>query len=130
MQEFNGSKINFMYLSFDDLYIVCNEDMIDKKFTTLHKFHVDKDILTYVDKISFDGNILNEKFMNEYMDNLRILVSCDNDRNKIYFFDEDLKLINSIDGIFENENINNVYFDGYMCYASGFLKMGIFIFMI
>ena len=126
MQEFNGSKINFMYLSFDDLYIVCNEDMIDKKFTTLHKFHVDKDILTYVDKISFDGNILNEKFMNEHMDNLRILVSCDNDRNKIYFFDEDLKLINSIDGIFENENINNVYFDGDMCYASGFLKNGYF----
>ena len=120
-QEFNGNNVNFMYMSEDDIYIVCDEDTKENKFTTIYKFDINEDILTYVDKINIEGSILNEKFMNEYKDELRI-VSIDGNKNHIYIFNEDLKLINNKECKFDN--VNNVYFDENVCYVSGYLKGG------
>lgn len=124
--EFEGSGLNFTYLSEDDLYVVCNKDSKENKVTTIYKFDVDLDILTYVDEISFDGVILNEKFIDEYEDELRILCFEENDVNTFYFLNEEFKIVNSIKGAIKEENINNIYFDGHRCYLSGFLKSGYF----
>ncbi len=124
--EFEGSGFNFTYLSEDDLYVVCSKDSNENKSTTIYKFDVESDILTYVDEISFNGVILNEKFINEYEDELRILCFEENDINTFYFLNEDFKILNSIKSDFKDQNINNIYFDGYRCYLSGFLKSGYF----
>lgn len=120
-QEFYCEEPEFVYLSCDDLYVVSRS--IENK-TKIHKFHVDSDVLTYVDKVSFDGEILNQGFINEHMDNLRIIVKQNSEENKLYIFNEELSLINSMDNFFNNENINKVYFCGNMCYVSGFSKKG------
>ena len=124
--EFSGSGFNFTYLSEDDLYVVCSKDFVDKKVTTIYKFDVDLDILTYVDEFSFDGFILNERFINEYEDELRILSFGGNDENKFYVLNEDFKILNSVKVFCDDENINNIYFDGYNCYLCGFVKRGYF----
>lgn len=123
-EEFEGGENNFMYLFDDSMYVICNEDMIDSHFTTIYKFHIEGDAFKYVNKISFDGSIINESFISEYNDNLRILVCCEDYKNKIYIFDKDLSSINSIDIILDNTNITNIYFDSDICYISSFMKDG------
>lgn len=120
-QEFNGKNVNFMYLSEDDIYIVCDEDSKENKFSIIYKFDVNEDILTYVDKISIEGSILSEKFINEYKHELRIL-SSGNNKNSMYVFNENLKLLNCTEC--KLENINNIYFDNDVAYISGYLKGG------
>lgn len=122
---FEGGEISFIYSSDNNLYVICNEDMIGRYFTTIHKFDISEGI-KYVNKISFDGVIYNDKFIHEYDGNLRVLAKCENFKNKIYILDKDFRDAKCVDVILENENINNVYFDKEMCYISGFLKEGYF----
>lgn len=124
--EFGGSGFNFTYLSEDDLYVVCSKYSLDKKITTIYKFDVDFDTLTYVDEFSFDGFILNERFINEYEDELRILSFSGNDENTFYVLNEDFKILNSVKSSCCEGNVNNIYFDGYKCYLCGFVKRGYF----
>lgn len=124
MECFEGGEINFIYLSENDLYVICNEDMIGRYFTTIHKFNINRDDFKYINKISFDGIIYNEKFIHEYDGNLRVLAVCENSKNKIYILDRDFTHVNFIDVVLDNKNINSVYFDGEVCYISGFLKDG------
>lgn len=119
--EFSGNEVDFMYLSPENLYILCRDDVLDKKSTILHKLHIDRDILTYVDKISFNGFVLNESFINEEGNFLRIL-SLEDNQNKMYIFNNGLKIEKSIDINSEGSNINTVYFDGDICYISTFMK--------
>lgn len=120
-QEVNGENINFMYVSEDDIYIVCNDDSYDNKYTKIYKFDVNEDILTFVDEFSIEGTILNEKFINEYKHELRI-VATNNEKNCLYVFDEDLKLLSFLDC--NVENLNNIYFDNNIAYMCGYLKKG------
>ncbi len=126
-QEFYSEKPSLIYTSSDDLYIICGDDVADREFTTIYKFHANKDILTYVDKVSLDGEVLSEKFIDEYLDNLRIFALSGSEGSKMYVFDEDLKLINCVDKLFNVESVSNVYFDENMFYISGFSKKGYFI---
>lgn len=124
LEEFEGKDNNFMYLFDDSIYVICNDDMIDRHFTTIYKFDLYKDNIKYVNKICFDGSIIDDRFISGYEGNLRILVCCEDHKNKIYIFDKDLNSINSIDIILDNTNITNIYFDGYVCYISSFMKEG------
>lgn len=123
---FEGGEINFIYLSENDLYVICNDDMIDRYFTTIHKFNINRSEFKYINKISFDGIIYNDKFIHKYDGNLRVLATCENSKNKVYILDRDFTYVNFIDVILDNKNINSVYFDGELCYISGFLKDGYF----
>lgn len=118
----SGDKINLMYLSNDSLYILCKDDTLHEKSTVLHKLHVNRDILTYMDKIYFDGTVLNESFINENGDLLRVLTIQEDNKNKMYIFNKELENVNSIDINSHGNNINTVYFDGNICYISSFMK--------
>lgn len=120
--EFSGDEVDFMYLSPENLYILCRDDTSNKNSTILYKLYRDRDILTYVDKISFDGFVLNESFINEEGNFLRILSLEEDNKNKMYIFNNELKIENSMDINSEENNINNVYFDGDICYISSFMK--------
>ena len=100
--------------------------MIDRYFTTIHKFNINRSEFKYINKISFDGIIYNDKFIHKYDGNLRVLATCENSKNKVYILDRDFTYVNFIDVILDNKNINSVYFDGELCYISGFLKDGYF----
>ncbi len=82
---FEGGEINFIYLSENDLYVICNDDMIDRYFTTIHKFNINRSEFKYINKISFDGIIYNDKFIHKYDGNLRVLATCENSKIKYIF---------------------------------------------
>lgn len=119
VQELHGTNPSFLYISEDDFYVICNENDIDSRKCSIYKFHVDGDILTYVDKSYIEGNVLNNKYIYEFEDNLRVISSLSNNKNNIYIFDEELKVINLIEN--EIEGINNIYFNKDLCYISNYL---------
>lgn len=123
INKFDFIDFRFMYVSQNNLYVVCNEVTNDKKCNLIYKFNINNENLTYVNKVSIEGNIINKNFIDEYMGNLRFVVFGDNKENGVYILDENLEVINSIkDEKFKN--LNNVYFNKGICYISSFLSEG------
>lgn len=123
INEFDCKGVKFMYALQDNLYIVCDESVPEKKLNIIYKFNISNGSLNYINKVNVDGDIVGKKFIDEYMGNLRIITSCDNEKNKVYVLNKDLEIINFIEDD-KFKNINNIYFDKNICYISSFLVDG------
>ncbi len=115
-------NVSLMYLNESDLYVFSSEDIVDSDFTNIYKFNISNTI-NYINKISFEGRVLKEEFINLYNGELYVVSEGGDNEIKIYKFERDLNTLESLDKIF-NETIINLCFNGNLCYITTFLKEG------
>jgi uncharacterized secreted protein with C-terminal beta-propeller domain len=128
-----------MYMSKNNLYLVYTsydyDDSLNLDFffsepqekTIIHKIQVDDGDIKYIEKTETPGHILNQFSMDEFDGFFRIATtvgsfwSTENPaKNNIFIFDENLKLISSIEGIAEGEQIYSSRFMGEKAYLVTF----------
>ncbi|MBS3150107.1 beta-propeller domain-containing protein, partial [Candidatus Woesearchaeota archaeon] len=109
--------------------VVNQEENIER--TIIHKFNLDDGNIKYLGKMNAPGTVLNQFSMDEFDGNFRIATTInkwDNfgknkSKNNIYIFNEDLKLIGSLEDLAPGETIYSARFMGKRGYLVTFKKV-------
>lgn len=113
-----------IYVSSDSIYLYRGNYQNNEALTEIAKFHIQEGNIDAVNATSVRGTVNDTFAIQEYQDNLRILTTSYDDNantsNQLYLLDKDLKLIGSLEGIAEGEEIyaakyfeNTAYFITY-----------------
>jgi uncharacterized secreted protein with C-terminal beta-propeller domain len=117
LETYLGSSDN-IYMSNNSLYIAQSPDYNE---TTIFKFNIDKDVISYINNGIVKGHILNQFSMDEFDDSFRIATtSWNNSSNNIFVLDDQMKTIGKLTGLAPNERIYSVRFMGEKVYLVTF----------
>lgn len=113
-----------IYVGTDSIYLYNADFTGMENMTQIAKFQMKDGIMNAVDAASIKGNIFDTFAINESGNTLRVLATSydgsGNSSNHLYLFDENMKLVSSLDDIAKGEEIyaarylgNTVYFITY-----------------
>ena len=134
-----GSGQN-IYSSLENLYVAemnypfwfaPRESGTPTEKTIIHKFSLDKGMISYVDHMEAPGRILNQFSMDEYDSHFRIATTAGHvsrtggatSSNNVYVFDSDLNMVGKLEDIAPGERIYSARFMGERGYLVTFKKI-------
>lgn len=114
-----------MYVSLDNIYVTYQNYGAQGDYTSIHRIHFDKNVLTPAAEGNVPGYVLNQYSMDENGEYFRLATTSQSDtsHNNVYVLNMNMTTVGKVEGLAKDERIYSVRFMGDKAYIVTFRQV-------